>query len=490
MNGAASDRTAGSPLWTPASNDRLHAYEVALVVLGMLLAASVAYLHVARASADPDMFWHLANGREMATSHSIPQQDNLSWYGAEKRLKTSTQEWLYDLGAFQIYSLGGFGLLYGANAALFGLLFGLVFTLTWLRTARSILSLIIATVSILGVTATTSARPQAVSFILLVLLAIVLEKRWWLAALPIVVAVANIHGFTYPIFIAVIAYYTYREKSWLIIAAIGCVALNPQGLSLLVLPLRGLSSPAGARYIQEFVAPSIRDNWMLFATLIALALLLRNRRMPLDTALFALALACFALMGLRYIPYLYLIGLPLLAPHLRPDDAREFVATHSGTAGPQRWLRVLLIVEMTAAVVVTVTVTAFDARARIDPDAHYPQAAVRYIKRNDIRRVFNHFDEGGYLIFRGVPSLIDGRATQFGPLLNEGEDLFERYVGVLLLRSDYRAFLKQHKIRYVLLPKRAALYQVIRHDQRVRVVYQDKTHVLMDAGTEDKSTLP
>lgn len=459
---------------------RLTHYEFALVALGMLLATTLAYFNLARLPADTDMFWHIANGREMAQTHSIPQHDNLSWYGAEKHLKTSTQEWLFDYTVFQVFSVGGFRLVYAVTAALFGVLFWLVFALTWTRTGRSIMSLGVAVLAMAGSAQSIAPRPQTVSFVLLVGVALLLERRWWLAVLPLVLLVANAHGATYPIFLLVIAYYAYRQRPWLVAVAAACVAVNPQNLALLALPFQGLSDPATARYIQEFQPPTLTGNWPLFVTLVLLALLLRSQKVPRATGLFALALAGLALLGSRYGVYVFLLVVPLLAPYFpmgagHPvDSARE--PTRVGAVRAPRWLQVLLCAEIATAALVLL---AIDAGAKVNVHRVYPSAAVRYMKAHGITRVFNAYDDGGYLLFVGVPSLIDGRGIQFGPILNRDENLFREYVDVLQLRSDYRPFLSRLDIRYLLLPKKSAMYRALTYDQSVEVVYEDAKYTLM-----------
>lgn len=466
---------------TAAGWPRLGRYEFALVALGVLLAAALAYFNLARLPADTDMFWHIANGREVSQTHSIPQVDNLSWYGAERHLRTSTQEWLYDYGLYQVFIVGGFRLVYAVTALLFGALFALVFALTWIRTRRSITSLAVAVLSIAGVAQSFAPRPQSVSFVLLVAVAILLEKRQWLLVLPLVVLAANVHGGIYPLFLVVIAYYAYREKPWLVAAAAACVVVNPQGLALLTLPFQSLSYTSGAEFIQEFQPASWTNNWPLFVTLILLALLLRNRKLPLDTGLFALALVIMSLVSARYGSFVYLIALPLLAPFFSAKRATASTAgapdnLRVGHELAPRWLRTLLITELAVA---TIALLVLDARTEINVHRGYPSAALNYIETHDVTRVFNAYDQGGYLLYAGTPSLIDGRFFQFTPILNENEDLFSQYLDVLLLRSDYRPFCDRLGIRFFLLPKRAALYRALSYDQAIATVYQDKTYALM-----------
>jgi hypothetical protein len=460
---------------------RLDRREIALLLLGTLFAASASYYALANRNADPDLFWHSANGREMIQTQSIPQYDSMSWYGIEKNLRISTQEWLYDFWIFQVFRAGGFRLVYLWTALLFGGTFLAVYALGLTRTRRHLPSLTVAALAIIGLLPSIAPRPQAVSYLLLVVVAVLLERRQWLAVLPLVVLAANVHGGTFPIFIGVIAFYAYREKPWLVLAALACVAVNPQTLSMLWFPIRGtfggITTP-----IQEWYPPTLTGRPILFATLLALVLLLRNRKVPLDTGVLAIAIGLLSLMGGRYGVYVYLLAIPLLLPYVLHAPASSSAASASHTVRDSRsmpaprWLQSLLAAEMVLGVALMV---ALGIRTPIDVDTWYPKLAVAYMKEHGIDRVFNHYNDGGYLVFHEIPTLIDGRAIQFGPMFNEGEDLFFRYFEVIDLKADYRQFLRLHDIQHLMLPKYAQLYQVLTHDSRVETLYEDETHVVM-----------
>jgi hypothetical protein len=454
-----------------------------LIILGALLATSAAYYALVERRADPDIFWHIANGREMVETHSIPQQDGMSWYGIERNLQTSTQEWLYDLVIYFLYHIGGFGLVYAFTAMLSGALFVALYALVRIRTGSLYAAVVVAVLAIAGSMPVIAPRPTMVSALLLVVMAVLLERRWWLASLPVIVLVANMHGGVFPMFLVALTYYAYREKPWLTMAAAASVAVNPQTTALWRFPFQGTFGEITAM-IQEWQPASLGNDPFLFMALIALVLAVRNKRIPLDTGLFALALSCLALIGLRYGVYVYILAIPLLAPYVLAttpglQDERNIMTTlREGTPAPA-WLKGILISEL---VLGTVVVLALGLSTPIDVHDGWPRDAVRYIQENRIDRVFNYYDDGGYLVFHGVPTLIDGRAIQFGPLFNKGEDLIFRYMEVVGLETDHRQFIHNLGIRYVLLPKELGFYRVLLVDPKFTTIYEDATHVLMEFG--------
>src|SRR5262249_32600189 len=68
-------------------------------------------------------------------------------------------------------------------------------------------------------------------------------------------------------------------------------------------------------------------------------------------------------------------------------------------------------------VVSTLLATAYVTLRRVDAPPEYlsPAAALDYaMKANVSGPVLNDYDFGGYLIFRGIPTFIDGRTLPFG----------------------------------------------------------------------------
>src|SRR5690349_3362028 len=63
---------------------------------------------------DPDLWWHLANGRLIATTASIPHVDLYSFSAAGQ--PWVMHEWLADLGMYGLYQLGGLPLLVATGA--------------------------------------------------------------------------------------------------------------------------------------------------------------------------------------------------------------------------------------------------------------------------------------------------------------------------------------------------------------------------------------
>ena len=72
----------------------------------LVLALFIALLAMsAREIADPDFWWHLATGRYIVETRSIPHHDVFSYTATDH--KWITHEWLTQVGMIALYSGGG-----------------------------------------------------------------------------------------------------------------------------------------------------------------------------------------------------------------------------------------------------------------------------------------------------------------------------------------------------------------------------------------------
>jgi hypothetical protein len=142
-----------------------------------------------------------------------------------------------------------------------------------------------------------------------------------------------------------------------------------------------------------------------------------------------------------------------------------------------RLARTSLPVAAAAALVAVLGVStwAFAANARFSPPAiQSPAAAVDVLKDRNPRRVLNDLPFGGYLISRGLPVFIDGRAELYG------EQFEMAYYRALQLKdvNVLLDLLKNYDIDAVLLTPVTPAASLLDHLDGWRRVYADETAVL------------
>ena len=133
-----------------------------------------------------------------------------------------------------------------------------------------------------------------------------------------------------------------------------------------------------------------------------------------------------------------------------------------------------------AAVLVTGTL-AYTSVHRFMPHMHgAPVAAVVELKKLNVRRVFNDYDFGGYLIASGVSPFIDGRTELYG------EKFFVDHNAASGLMEPENLFrlLEQYQIEATLMRTQSAATKLLDHIDGWQKIYSDDiaTIHLHDAG--------
>jgi hypothetical protein len=105
---------------------------------------------------------------------------------------------------------------------------------------------------------------------------------------------------------------------------------------------------------------------------------------------------------------------------------------------------------------------------------HYPVAALDYIETNGLaeRRIYNSYNWGGYLLWRGAPVFIDGRADVYG------DAFIDEYVLAYQLRDGWRQPLERYEVEYVLIESSASLAALLEETDKWQRAYRDELAVV------------
>lgn len=129
-------------------------------------------------------------------------------------------------------------------------------------------------------------------------------------------------------------------------------------------------------------------------------------------------------------------------------------------------------------------------------DYSYPVAAADYILENlDVNNIklYNEYNYGSYLIFRGIPVFIDSRADLYAPEFNkkgfedgEGKDIFSDYINISSIGTYYETKFEQYGITHLIMYKNAKLNMFISRDENYNEIYSDDRFVIYERlNTED-----
>ena len=122
----------------------------------------------------------------------------------------------------------------------------------------------------------------------------------------------------------------------------------------------------------------------------------------------------------------------------------------------------------------------------------YPVQASDFILENlDINniRLFNEYNCGSYLLYRGIPVFIDSRADLYAPEFNgtkneegkwEGRDIFSDYINVSNISTYYEDKMVKYDITHVIIGKNTKLNMFLSRDDKYIELYSDDYFVVYE----------
>lgn len=136
-------------------------------------------------------------------------------------------------------------------------------------------------------------------------------------------------------------------------------------------------------------------------------------------------------------------------------------------------------------VILVTGVMLFDSKDnKIVNDASYPVEACDYILENlDVNniKIFNDYNYGSYLMYRGIPVFIDSRADVYDPKFNGlSDDIFQDYIKTSGLNKYYEDTFEHYGITHVISYANSKLALYLSHDYDYKELYKDKNFVIYE----------
>ncbi|MBO6638904.1 MAG: hypothetical protein JJ920_11735 [Roseitalea sp.] len=415
---------------------------LALLAAGLMLAMAAPKL-----LNDPDTLWHIALGRDIVTTGIFPVTDSYSHtFAGEPWI---AKQWLSGVLLALAHMGSGWtgvvALTIGALLATMAIVHGAL-----ARHLNPVVALLLAVWFFAMASSTFLARPHALALPVAVWFIIHVWQaaargaapRW--AALGAMVLWANMHGgFTLGFVATAVAFGHFlmqdplwarwrrwtpaliwrrrTVRNWIAFLALLPIAacIHPYGWQSIASTFVIADNPALA-HIGEWRPYAFGEDRVLTLHLVAgiVFLLATGLRTSLAKAAFLTFLLYISLAHIRFVTLLYLLPAALLASEI----ARAFPALslESWRARPARdalerlagrYPRGLMAA---AAAGIVLALLAPVSSGSVSPGARtYPVAALEAVRDAGIAgHVLNGYDFGGALIFKGIPTFIDGRADR------------------------------------------------------------------------------
>ena len=294
-----------------------------------------------------DFWWHLALGREIAATHTIPSVDVYSFIMQGTPYPSYQMFWLIDVALYSMYNLGGPALVIFVQSLIVSTTYGLLLWLCWKQSNSTRIAAFSAIIAIaLGIN-NWNVRPQTFSYLLGVLFLVAIYsfrvsgRKSWLIIPPLGMLVwVNSHG-SFVIGLVLIGiwvgdelwqvavdYYQKNERSfeglWTSLILLGLTGLmclvNPRGLGI-VSYVRSLTGNAAVvNLVTEWAPPNFNNvSGIIFFTafiLVAVVLAVSPKRPNFFQLGTFVIFGILSLRTTRGVLWFGIVIAPILAEHL------------------------------------------------------------------------------------------------------------------------------------------------------------------------------
>ena len=551
---------------------------VLAIILIVLFAISIS-----PKSLQNDTFYTVTIGK-LISENGIDGQDHFSWH---EGLPYEYPHWLYDLGMYKIFELGGWDAIY-ISTCIFAAILGICIFISNSRlTKNSILSFFVTIAVLYLMKSYIAARAQLVTFILFIIFLYNIERflqnRKIINAVMLLLIqtiIANLHvavwPFTFVLYLPYVAEYliaclieivlykkvpifVIKDKIRDIKRKIAKPNIDKAKLEILKNKLQILENKLEDKKIkaerikekreQELknaykitITKNNNAKWLILVMIVSIATGLLtplgktpytytyltmigntvkniNEHLPLtltknvemmSTLVVLLTLLIFTKAKVKLSDLFMLGGLTYLMFSSRRQQSMfvligsvAFTRTvtnwlianfnYSNEQFAKKWINVFTMF------VVSAILLSFSANLynKVKNDKYinestYPVQASEWILENlDVKNIklFNEYNYGSYLLYKGIPVFIDSRADLYAPEFNtktgnkvDGNDIFIDFINESSISVYYGDIFKQYDVTHVILYKGSKVNMLIQKadSEKYKEIYSDNSFVIYE----------
>ena len=501
-----------------------------------------------------DTFYTIKIG-EHIIQNGIDMKDPFSYHN----LEYTYPHWLYDVGIYLVYNIGGQAGIYISTIVL-SIILGLIMYLVNTKLTKNKLTSFVLTIGAMYLLRNyIAARAQLVTFILFLLTVYFIEmfletkrKRYAIGLVIIPIIIANVHVAVFPFYF--ILYLPYIAEYMVYILSNSSIIINTSKITALQKKIKkaeneeeiqdlksriekleerikllqerrekanknpykiiikkndnvklliiimiiclftGLLTPLGAtpytyliktmqgtttQNISEHLPLTLVQNIEFMCALIIFIVILTFTDTKIRLSdLFMLGGLVFLTFSTRRQFSIFTLVCTIILNKLvcsmlnkyDPEGCKKLIKRMTGIVG--------MIITINLVLIISITNYKKKMNDSFVDESTYPVMAADYILNNiDIEnmRLYNEYNYGSYLLFRGIPVFIDSRADLYSPEFNEGVNVFNDYLDLSGLNIDnVEEVLDKYGITHLIMYKDAKLRRFIEQDkERYEELYED-----------------
>lgn len=370
-------------------------------------------------------YYTIKIGELIVKNKNIDMLEHFSWHS---NLKYTYPHWLYDVIIYLIYNIGGMFGIY-ISTCIFAAILGIVFFSVNVKINKNqILSFFMTILGLYMLKSFFAARAQLVTYILFILQIYSMEKlletgkkRYGIYLIIDSLLVANLHVAVWPF--SFVLYLPYMAEYF-----IACLKKKENNSKIII------NKNPNTKILIVF----------MICGLIILMLYFGRQK------------SIFIIIGLICINRII----------------SEFCNSHNSSIDKQlveAIMRKSVIVIIIICFIIVDFCLIFEKRNdQYVDEKTYPVEMSNYIldyfKETGFYnvRIFNEYNYGSYLLYRGIPVFIDSRADLYSPEFNSGVNVFEDSESVGSFEMDIDEFVEKYNITHIILSNQSQLNKVLK----------------------------
>ena len=418
-----------------------------------------------------DTFYTIKIGEHIVQNKGIDMKDPFSWH---QDLDYTYPHWLYDVMIYAIYCIGGMTEIY-ISTCVFSAILGIVlYKVNSKLTSNKVLSFVITILAMYLLRDYIAARAQLVTFILFTLQLYVMEKlvntskkRYGIGLIIISILIANLHVAVWPfmfvLYLPYIAEYIFAVFEERTAKKYGKEVKEGNKVTI--------KKREGTKNINEHLPMTLINCVEILCTLIIFIILLTFTDVKIRlTDLFMLGGLIFLMLYSKRQSTMFIIMCSVILNRMTYEFMKK-----DGEKIDDNLINVCTTLFGGFVVSALVLILGFHcAKGRgkeeyIDEKAYPVQMSdyiLEYFDENNIDiknvRLYNEYNYGSYLLYRGIPVFIDSRADLYAPEFNGGRDIFIDFMQSSNIEVWFEDTFAKYDITHIILYKDSKMNMIIK----------------------------
>lgn len=474
-----------------------------------------------------DTFYTIKIGEHIIQSGGIDMIDPFSWH---ENLEYTYPHWLYDVMIYLIYHLGGmFGIYF--STCLFAIILGITIYKVNSKLAKNKVISFFITIGVMYLLRDyITARAQLVTFILFIIEIFCIEKlietnkkAYGIGLVIVSILIANLHVAVWPfIFVLYLPYIVEyimavfeehiakkygREvkqgekvlitkqkgvKTLMVVLIISILAgfLTPLGTTPYTYLLKTMAGNTTQNINEHQPLVLISNTDLICAIIIILGLLIfTNAKIKLSDLLMLCGLTFLMFYSKRQSTMWVIIGSVIINRLIY-----YWMIQYSADFDAQMLKKLMTKFGVVTLTILMLIVSLYFIKPKINTEyissSTYPvemsEFIINYFKERNIDlskvRLYNEYNYGSYLLFKGIPVFIDSRADLYSPEFNKGVDVFTDFIESSNLNVYFEDIFEKYDITHVILYRNSKMNMIIEnaHLDNYKLIKKDKYFVFYE----------